>query len=213
MAYQLKLRDCSGAAGAAQSTGSRAVWQPALSRALPRNDRVALLADNSIEHLVCYFGVMAYGATVCTVHAEMNRNHLEQILAALKAQLILFDAELPQEELAHAPADACMALGKWHASASDTFFSAVRACVPQDGLSQTEATDDAVILFTSGTSDRPKGALLTYRELLCNALATAEGFGITGQDRIYDFRSFNCCSAQILSALAPLACGGTLVLG
>src|SRR5437763_13970776 len=93
------------------------------NRGLTRNDRVALLADNSIEHLVCYFGVMAYGATVCTVHAEMNRNHLEQILAALKAQLILFDAELPQEELAHAPADACMALGKWHASASDTFFS------------------------------------------------------------------------------------------
>ena len=36
-------------------------------RGLGANDRVALLATNSIEHLVCYFGVMAYGATVCTV--------------------------------------------------------------------------------------------------------------------------------------------------
>ncbi len=53
-------------------------------RGLGANDRVALLADNSIEHLVCYFGVMAYGATICTVHVEMNRNQLDNIFARLK---------------------------------------------------------------------------------------------------------------------------------
>src|SRR5262245_24626803 len=52
-------------------------------RALGRNDRVALLANNSIEHLVCYLGVMAYGATVCTVHVEMNGNQLDNIFARL----------------------------------------------------------------------------------------------------------------------------------
>ena len=35
------------------------------------NDRVALFAGNSIEHVACYVGVMAYGATICTVHVEM----------------------------------------------------------------------------------------------------------------------------------------------
>src|SRR5262249_57888813 len=72
---------------------------------------------------------------------------------------------------------------------------------------------DAVIFFTSGTSDRPKGAVLTFRELLCNAVATAERFGVGENDRIYDFRSYNWCSAQVLSALAPLYRGATLVLG
>ena len=33
-------------------------------RGIGTNDRVALLANNSIEHLLCYFGVMSYGATV-----------------------------------------------------------------------------------------------------------------------------------------------------
>ena len=37
------------------------------------NDRIALFAGNSIEHVACYVGVMAYGATICTVHVEMNR--------------------------------------------------------------------------------------------------------------------------------------------
>src|SRR5262249_44173361 len=59
-------------------------------RGLAINDRVALLAENSIEHLVCYFGVMAHGATICTIHVEMNRNHLERILPAINPRLVLF---------------------------------------------------------------------------------------------------------------------------
>src|SRR5258707_3240939 len=40
------------------------------------NHRIALLAGNSIEHATCYVAFMAYGATVCTVHAAMNRRYL-----------------------------------------------------------------------------------------------------------------------------------------
>ena len=53
------------------------------SRGIGTNHRVALLANNSIEHLLCYFGVMSYGATICTVHVEMNRNQLDNIFARL----------------------------------------------------------------------------------------------------------------------------------
>src|SRR5271167_3875447 len=49
-------------------------------------DRVVLLAGNSIEHVACYIGVMAYGATIGTVHMETNRRHLAHILAQLQAR-------------------------------------------------------------------------------------------------------------------------------
>jgi acyl-coenzyme A synthetase/AMP-(fatty) acid ligase len=55
--------------------------------------------------------------------------------------------------------------------------------------------------------------VLSYRELLSNAGPTADGFNLTAQDRIYDFRSFNWCSAQTLSAVPPLCRGATLILG
>src|SRR5260370_19193292 len=58
------------------------------------NDRIALLAGNSIEHVACYVGVMAYAATICTVHLEMNRRHLAAILAQLKPRLALSHAAL-----------------------------------------------------------------------------------------------------------------------
>ncbi len=59
-------------------------------RGIGRNDRVALLANNSIEQLLCYFGVMAAGATICTIHVEMNRNQLGNIFERLKPRLILY---------------------------------------------------------------------------------------------------------------------------
>ena len=64
------------------------------ARGIRSNDRIVLLAGNSIEHLACYIGVMAYGATICTIHVEMNRGHLAQILQTLSPELTVFDAGL-----------------------------------------------------------------------------------------------------------------------
>jgi acyl-coenzyme A synthetase/AMP-(fatty) acid ligase len=177
------------------------------------NDRVALLSDNSIEHLVCYFGVIAYGATICTVHVEMNRNQLDNIFARLNPKLALYQPGLQLDDLLAQLSAPRMPLGSCAAPASDTFFGALARTEPSDAHGPARATDDAVILFTSGTRERPKGVVLSFRELLSNAPPTAENFGMTGADRIYDFRSFNWCSAQTLSAVPPLLCGATLILG
>jgi acyl-coenzyme A synthetase/AMP-(fatty) acid ligase len=183
-------------------------------RGVRANDRVALLAENSIEHLACYFGVMAYGATICTIHVEMNRHHLGRILPALNPRLILFEEGLGLDDMFAATSVPALPLGSWDSSRGVGFYAAIgRGEADDSNIQAPREQSDAVIFFTSGTSDRPKGAVLTFRELLCNAIATADAFGIRGDDRIYDFRSYNWCSAQVLSALAPLYRGATLILG
>jgi acyl-coenzyme A synthetase/AMP-(fatty) acid ligase len=177
------------------------------------NDRVALLSNNSIEHLAAYFGVLAYGATICTVHVEMNRNQLDNILPALKPRIVLCEEGLGLDDILKAAAAPCLPLGAWDDRRGESFFAAVNACEPSGAFADAGADDGAVILFTSGTSARPKGVVLSYRELLSNAGPTADGFNLTAQDRIYDFRSFNWCSAQTLSAVPPLCRGATLILG
>ncbi len=177
------------------------------------NDRVALLSNNSPEHLVCYFGVLAYGATICTVHVEMNRNQLDNIFSRLKPKLVLYEAGLKLDDLLAQVSTPRVPLGAVDQPSSATLFAALERCAPGDAHVRARPTDDAVILFTSGTRERPKGVVLSFRELLANAPPTAEGFGITADDRIYDYRSFNWCSAQTLSAVPPLMCGATLILG
>jgi long-chain acyl-CoA synthetase len=181
-------------------------------RGLGRNDRVALLANNSIEHLVCYLGVMAYGATICTVHVEMNRNQLDNIFARLMPKLVLCQDGLQLDDLLAAVPAPRLPLGYWDAPATGTFFGEALRCTPSDAHANAGPGDDAVILFTSGTSTKPKGVVLNYREHLSNIDPTADGFGITADDRLYDFRSFNWASAQLLGALVPVNRGATLVM-
>jgi acyl-CoA synthetase (AMP-forming)/AMP-acid ligase II len=177
------------------------------------NDRIALLSNNSIEHLAVYFGVIAYGATVCTVHVEMNRNQLDNILPALKPVLVLCEDGLGLDDILKDVSALCLPLGAWDDQRGDSFFAAVNCCEAGDAHTLAGPDDGAVVLFTSGTSARPKGVVLSFRELLSNAGPTADGFNMTAEDRIYDFRSFNWCSAQTLSAVPPLCRGATLILG
>jgi acyl-coenzyme A synthetase/AMP-(fatty) acid ligase len=181
-------------------------------RGIGANDRVALLADNSIEHLICYFGVMAYGATICTVHVETNRNQLDNIFARLAPSLVLHQDGLGLDDLLAGVSAPCLRLGRWDRPDDGTFFAEVARRAPSDAQTAAEADDDAVILFTSGTSARPKGVVLNYREHLLNIDPAADGFGITADDRVYDFRSFNWASAQLLGALVPVNRGATLVM-
>src|SRR5499426_4403761 len=78
-----------------------------------RNDRVALLADNSIEHLACYVGVLAYGATICTIHVEMNRPYLADLLPALDPTLVVFDPDLGLDDVLAASAAPSFPLAAW----------------------------------------------------------------------------------------------------
>jgi acyl-CoA synthetase (AMP-forming)/AMP-acid ligase II len=182
-------------------------------RGIGANDRVALLADNSIEQLLCYFGAMAAGATVCTIHVEMNRNQLPGILDRLRPKLILYQDGLRLDEvLAGAPA-ARLHIGRYAAADADTLFGQLARCPPGEPSNAACSEHDAVILFTSGTSAKPKGVVLSFREFLANIDPAAAGFGVGSDDRLYDFRPFSWASAQLLGALVPVNRGATLVLG
>jgi long-chain acyl-CoA synthetase len=181
-------------------------------RGIGANDRVVLLADNSIEQLLCYFGIMAAGATVCTVHVEMNRNQLGGILDRLKPKLVLYQDGLRLDGVLASAMAPRFAIGTYDAPGAGTLFGELAHCVPSTSETVTRADDDAVILFTSGTSAKPKGVVLSFREFLANIDPVAEGFGITADDRLYDFRPFSWASAQLLGALAPVNRGATLVL-
>ena len=183
------------------------------ARGFQANDRVALLAGNSLEHLAVYFGTLAYGATICTINVEMNRAHFGQILADVDARLLLFEEGLGLESLAGASGGEWRALGRWDEGGGSGYFAQI-AGHPSDGdiPPVNGPSDIASIFYTSGTEAAPKGIVCAYEELIANVAPTAAAFGIGPDDRVLDFRSYNWVSAQVLSALGPLSVGATLLL-
>lgn len=194
-------------------TLARRIGGALAARGIGANDRVALLSNNSIEHLAVYFATLAYGATICTINVEMNEAHFEHILGAVDAPLVLYEEGLGLERFIGRFASAWVPLGDWRAGGGDGFFAEVAAARPWEGTAPVAGRDDiASIFYTSGTESTPKGVVGSYAHLHDNVESVAEAFAIRNDDRVLDYRSYNWVSAQVLSALAPLCRGATLLM-
>ena len=182
------------------------------ARGIGANDRVALLSNNALEHLIVYLGAMCHGATVCTVQVEMNQAYFDEILRALDPALVLHEEALGLGALAAASPGEWRTLGRWGGAGDEGFFAelAGRPGAPQDPLNAYD--DIASIFYTSGTASKPKGVVCSFAELLENVEPTADAFGIGEADLVLDFRSYNWMSAQVLSFLGPLCRGATLCM-
>ncbi len=179
-----------------------------------RGDRVVLLAGNSIEQIAVYLASLAYGCTICTIHVEMNASHLREMLESLNARLVLCEEGVAGAgDLAGTVPGEWRPLGRWERAGGSGLFAGL-ADLPDSPGDWPVASrgDDASVFYTSGTSTRPKGVLCTVAELHDNTEPVADAFGMTGDDRVLEYRSMSWMSAQVLSALGTVAKGATLLL-
>jgi long-chain acyl-CoA synthetase len=142
----------------------------------------------------------------------MNRNQLDNIFERLKPRLILSQDGLQLDDLLAQATAPQLRIGRWGRPDAGTLLAELRRLDPSAPQDATAPDDDAIILFTSGTSAKPKGVVLNFREYLLNIDPLVAGFDITADDRLYDFRPFSWNSAQTLGALAVVNRGATLVL-
>ena len=109
---------------------------------------------------------MAAGATICTIHVEMNRNQLGNIFERLKPRLILYQDGLQLDDLSGRDAAPRLRIGRWDKPSRTRCSPSLRIARRAIRRQAARPDDDAVILFTSGTSAKPKGVVLNFREYL-----------------------------------------------
>jgi long-chain acyl-CoA synthetase len=139
-------------------------------------DRVLLIAPTVPEFVIAYFGIAALGAVVVPVNTMSTRVELEYFIGDAGCSLVVAWHELgpAAAEAAAAQGIPCWSLTEGAQVASDDILGAV--C--------NRASDDvAVIVFTSGTTGRPKGAELTVGNLLSAGDISARMCEITPDDR------------------------------
>ncbi len=179
------------------------------------NDRVLLLAENSVENLAVFVSVLRYGATLATVHVEMNQAHLSEIIEAISPKIVLYQEGIGLEDLqSGAPGD-WFALGEWQSddSAATGWFSEISNLSDDDDIETVAGPDDhGVIFYTSGTVAKPKGVIQTHSTAYYNYDATADYLQLAPGDKTFDCRSYSWLSAQHMSLGAPLVAGATTII-
>jgi long-chain acyl-CoA synthetase len=127
------------------------------ARSLRPGDRVGLLLPNSIEFVVAYFGVLRAGLVALPLNTAYTTEELRYQLTDSAAALVVTDAD--RVELAGDIDTLVTGSDEWSG------LLAADAAAPEVTVG---AEDLAVLLYTSGTSGRPKGAMLSHRALLAN---------------------------------------------
>lgn len=142
-------------------------------------DVVSLYAANSLEWVVAYHAILRSGAIVNPINALLTNDEVAYILRDCRARLIVSDrARTARLREAGAIPDQLMVL----AIEDITGLASDGA-----GPSRAPDTDPAAlstICYTSGTTGRPKGAMLSHRSVLLNAGLTALMHGRCGDDTV-----------------------------
>jgi fatty-acyl-CoA synthase len=173
--------------------------------------RVAIVSKNRVEHLELMFACARLGALFLPVNWRLAAPEVHYILSdSTPAVVVVEDAFLPLLA-GWRPADVDAAsrtvtIAQLAAAVSDAKTSPVPPQAPVD-------VDDAwIILYTSGTTGNPKGALLPYRQVAFNALNTMVALDLTSKDRTVTYTPlFHTGGLHVLTT-PLLSRGGTIVL-
>jgi fatty-acyl-CoA synthase len=170
-----------------------------------RGARVAVLARNRAEHFELLFACLKLGAILVPLNWRLAAAELLPIVRDAEPAVLFYDAE--DAASAEALAEAGAPLSALDApSAGGRPYEALLAAASDGaaGDAAVGAEDAVLLLYTSGTTGRPKGALLSQRQLVYNSLSTQLAIGLQPADATLVFMplfhtgGFNCLATPLL---------------
>jgi len=151
------------------------------SAGVGRGDRVAVALANRAAFLEAVFGAARIGAIALPINTRLAPPEVRELLADAEPAVLLHEAELAaQIERACAGAPLRPRL----LSAPDTYEAALAASEPDFAVTPVSPEDPMLLMYTSGTTGIPKGALLPHRKALFNSLNAQLFFDLSGRDRV-----------------------------
>ncbi len=164
-----------------------------LSRGIAKGDRVALLSQNMPNWGVSYLAVTSMGAVVVPILVDFSAHEIAKILEHSEAKSIIVSekqAEKLKTALPRTLKSAILADDFSEISLGQLELTGgVQRVVSRKSEQMTEpgipGEDDlAAILYTSGTTGKPKGVMLSHRNILSNAVNTMGIQQVSAGDRL-----------------------------
>ncbi|MEV6108059.1 long-chain fatty acid--CoA ligase [Streptomyces sp. NPDC051940] len=193
-------------AGLDDATARIVSWLRALD--VRPGDRVAVMLPNVVQFPVVYHGILRAGAVVVPVNPVLREREIAYYLGDSGAKVLFAWHELTGAAVAAADGTQTDVVVVDPAEFADR----LAAYEPAPGLVEREDADTAVILYTSGTTGRPKGAELTHGGLRRNVEESVRLFGIGAGDAVLGGLPFFHSFGQTCGMNGALAAGATVTL-
>ncbi len=202
----------------------------ALSRAAVRpGDRVAQFAENRYEWIVTDLAILSLGAVHVPLHSALSVDQIAAQLADSGAMLLFVSSAAPSaltrridpsvRIILHDPPVAeglrpagPRRAGKLAAIENLDAFEKPEIRNPKSEITSPQPDDLATLLYTSGTTDQPRGVMLSHRNLVTNAIATTLAVGGSDDETRLCFLPLSHVYARTCDLYSWLYRGTRLVL-
>jgi acyl-CoA synthetase (AMP-forming)/AMP-acid ligase II len=153
-----------------------------VKRGVKAGDRVALLLGNRNEFVVTLFALAHLGAIAVPISIREQAPGLAYMLSHCAAVMVIHEADLLHLLPSAQEAPALQHRVSITACQGSELFEDLLLDVKAPPIAPVEQEDTAVILYTSGTTGRPKGAMLTHFSIVHSSLHYQFGMSLTQRD-------------------------------
>jgi len=197
--YNELLRQAARAAGVLSALG------------VGRGDRVALFLPNHPSFVIAFLAAMRIGAIAVPIHARSTGEELCAVLEDSGAEILVTTAALRAHSAGTARPQSLrhVLIAEGDAGSDLSLTAAMEGATPCTATIAVSEETPAAILYTSGTTEQPKGVSLSHGNIDFVMRSKVACMGISPEDRLLLFLPMSHCfglNAVLLSALAGGAC-------
>ncbi|MFJ7826516.1 class I adenylate-forming enzyme family protein [Psychrobacillus sp. NPDC096623] len=166
-----------------------------------KGDRIVVLSQNRIELFAILFACGMNGLIYVPLNFRLSKRELQYILDDCKPVLIICDEE--HQPIGEAFSDISLAL----------ITKTLEFSVGPSTLLKWSATDPWMIIYTGGTTGKPKGVVLSFNAVNWNALNTITSWGLNDTDCTLNYMPMFHTGGVNALCIPILMAGGTVVIG
>ncbi len=175
-------------------------------------DHVGFLLHNGYQTTTIFLGAMAAGYVVTPLNLLSQGSALAYVLEHSNVRVVLTSTHYEQQLR-----DAVALLSAQQANGIQIVVIDSDAADVHAGYGELQLHADiadstpALLMYTSGTTGKPKGALLTHKNLLHAARSVCEWHGLTANDSVLSSLPLYHINGQCIATVAPFVSGGCII--